>query len=70
MNDEEKNMVGLKARFAQVTRTFFAPDLAAQYKAKMDRIAKDQLRSGAGDRVQSAMGSQASGRRSESNNQY
>ena len=27
--DEERNMIGLKARFVQLTRTFHAPDLAA-----------------------------------------
>lgn len=29
LTDEDKHMIGLKARFAQTTRTFFAPDLAA-----------------------------------------
>lgn len=29
LTDEDKNMIGLKARFAQITRTFYAPDLAA-----------------------------------------
>ena len=32
--EEEKQLIGLKSRFVQVTRTFFAPELAAQYKAK------------------------------------
>lgn len=29
VTDEEKHMISLKARFAQTTRTFYAPDLAA-----------------------------------------
>jgi hypothetical protein len=29
LTDEDKHMIGLKARFAQVSRTFYAPDLAA-----------------------------------------
>ena len=36
--DEERNMIGLKARFVQLTRTFHAPDLAAQHRAKVERM--------------------------------
>ena len=66
ITDEERNMISLKARFAQVSRTFYAPDLAAQHKAKMDRLAKDLSRSGAGERASSALGSQASAREDKS----
>lgn len=62
MTDDERHMVALKAKLTSVARTFYAPDLAAQHRAKMDRMAKDKLRSGTGDRTQSAMGSHASGR--------
>ena len=61
LTDEDRHIIGLKARFVQVTRTFNSPDLAAQHKAKMDRMAKDQQRSD-GQRAQSAMGSHASAR--------
>lgn len=63
ISEDEKNMIGLKARFVQVTRTFHAPDLAAQHRAKMDRLAKDSLRGG--DRAPSAMGSNKDGRSSQ-----
>jgi len=56
--DAEKHMIGLKSRFVQLTRTFFAPDLAAQHRAKMERLHREQVKSGGGDRSQSAMGSQ------------
>ena len=62
LTDEDKHMIGLKARFVQLSRTFNAPDLAAQHRAKMERMQKDQQRSGAGERAQSAMGSHASAR--------
>lgn len=60
ITEEERNMIGLKARFVQVTRTFHAPDLAAQHRAKMDRLAKDKL----GGRADSALGSNKDGRSS------
>lgn len=56
--EAEKHMIGLKSRFVQLTRTFFAPDLAAQHRAKMERLHREQMKSGGGDRSQSAMGSQ------------
>lgn len=56
--DAEKHMIWLKSRFVQITRTFFAPDLAAQHRAKLERLQREQVRSGGGDRSQSAMGSQ------------
>lgn len=56
ISEEEKHMLGLKAKFIQTTRSFHAPDLAAQHRAKMDRLAKHELKSG-GDRATSAMGS-------------
>jgi len=56
--EEEKHMIALKSRFVQVTRTFYAPDLAAQHRAKMERLQRDAVKSGGGDRTQSAMGSQ------------
>ena len=34
ITEEEKHLIGLKSKFVQTTRTFFAPDLAAQYRAK------------------------------------
>lgn len=51
-------MIWLKSRFVQITRTFFAPDLAAQHRAKQERLQREQVKSGGGDRSQSAMGSQ------------
>lgn len=56
--DAEKHMIWLKSRFVQITRTFFAPDLAAQHRAKVERLQREQVKSGGGDRSQSAMGSQ------------
>jgi len=41
VSEEEKHLIGLKSRFVQVTRTFFAPDLAAQYRAKQERLKKE-----------------------------
>lgn len=35
---EEKNIIGFKTRFVQMTRTFYAPDLFLQHKAKVERI--------------------------------
>jgi len=52
-------MIALKSKFVQVTRTFYAPDLAAQHKAKMERLNKENVKSAGGDRSQSGMGSQA-----------
>lgn len=58
---EDKEMTALKAKFVTVTRTFHAPDLAVQHKAKLERMAKDSMRHGSqGDRAASAMGSAAS----------
>ena len=59
MPEDERGCVGLKAKFVQVTRTLHAPDLAAQHKAKVDRMQKEQMRSGGGERAASAMGSAA-----------
>jgi len=74
ITEGEKAMVGHKARFVQITRTFFAPDLAAQHRAKMERLEKEKLRSGGGERVASAMGSHKDGSnrddRSVSGGQY
>lgn len=60
LTENEKLMISLKAKFQAVTKTFYAPDLAAQHKAKMERLEKEKLKSGTGDRTASAMGSQAS----------
>lgn len=57
LTEEEKTILGLKSKFVQATRTFHAPDLAAQHRAKMDRLNKADIRSGKDDRAASAMGS-------------
>jgi len=60
LTDGEKVLAGLKARFQTLTRTFYAPEQAAQLRAKMDRLEKEKLKSAHGDRTgggASAMGS-------------
>ena len=40
-----------------MTKGFYAPDLAAAHRTKLERLEKDKLRSANGDRAASAMGS-------------
>ena len=61
LTDNDKHLIGMKSRFVQITRGFFAPDLAAQHRAKMERIEKEKLKSGGGDRAASALGSAKDG---------
>jgi len=58
ISEGEKTMVGMKSRFLRISTTFYAPNQAAQHKAKMDRLDKEKMRSAGGDRSQSGMGSQ------------
>lgn len=51
VSDAEKAMVGHKSRFLRVLSTFYAPNQAAQHKAKMDRMEKEKLKSAGGDRA-------------------
>lgn len=44
-------LVGLKAKFQLTTKGFYAPEQAAQYKAKMERLEKEKLKSAHGDRT-------------------
>jgi hypothetical protein len=57
ISDSEKAMIGHKSRFYRINNTFYNPNLAAQHKAKMERMEKDKLKSAGGDRAASAMGS-------------
>lgn len=41
MPEDERGCAGHKAKFVQLTRTMHAPDLAAQHKAKVDRMQKE-----------------------------
>lgn len=36
--EDDKIMVTLKAKFQHTTRTFYAPELAQQHKAKLDKL--------------------------------
>jgi len=47
-------MIGHKSRFVQVTRGFYAPDLAAQHKAKIERMDKERSRKEGTDRAGSS----------------
>lgn len=40
-----------------MTKGFYAPDLAAAHRTKLERLEKDKVRSAHGDRAASAMGS-------------
>lgn len=57
VSDGEKALVGHKSKFLKVLSTFYAPNQAAQHRAKQERIEKEKLKSAGGDRAQSAMGS-------------
>jgi hypothetical protein len=61
INEAEKAMIGHKSRFLRILTTFYAPNQAAQHKAKMERLEKDKLKSAGGDRAASAMGSNKDG---------
>jgi hypothetical protein len=50
LNDNEKNMVSLKTKYQALSRTFYAPELAASKKRDSD--GKDGVKSGDGDRSQ------------------
>ena len=57
ISDGERNMIGHKSRFLRILTTFYAPNQAAQHRAKMERLEKEKLKSAGGERVASAMGS-------------
>lgn len=59
ISDDQKALIGIKSRFLRATTTFYAPNQAAQHKAKMDRIQKEKLRSASGNRSKSGLGSDA-----------
>lgn len=55
ITEDQKALVGIKARFLRATTAFYAPNQAAQHKAKMDRMNKEKLRSAGGDRSKSGL---------------
>lgn len=55
ISEDQKTLVGIKARFLRATTAFYAPNQAAQHKAKMDRMNKEKLRSAGGDRSKSGL---------------
>jgi len=64
-SEGEKSLSGLKARFLRLTTTFYAPNQAAQHKAKMERLGKEKLRSAGGERSQSGMSQKHSSARDD-----
>ena len=60
VSEDQKALVGIKARFLRATTAFYAPNQAAQHKAKMDRLNKEKLRSAGGDRSKSGLSEQQS----------
>ena len=59
ISDDQKALIGIKSRFLRATTTFYAPNQAAQHKAKIDRIQKEKMRSASGNRSKSGLGSEA-----------
>ena len=51
ISDGEKAMVGHKSKFLKVLSTFYAPNQAAQHRAKQERLDKEKLKSAGGDRA-------------------
>jgi len=51
ISDGEKAMLGHKSKFLKVLSTFYAPNQAAQHRAKQERLDKEKLKSAGGDRA-------------------
>lgn len=45
LSDEARALVGHKSRFLRIIATFYAPQQAAQYRAKLERLEKERMKS-------------------------